>query len=334
MQMIRTGFAALVAAGLIFGGFATQTAAAQSTKLTVIVFPGVQNLPLFAARMNGFFVKRGLDVEIKGTPNSQELRDGLAEGRYEIAHSAVDNAVAMAEMAKVDIVVLMGGDNSFNNLYVQPDVKSYADLRGKTLAVDAVDTAYAFQLYDILKMNGLKQGQYKVNPVGGTPLRLKAMIEDKANAAAAMMNPPFSIQAEKAGLKKMATVASAIGPYQGSAMFALRSWAPANRELIEHYIQAYVDGLRWTLDPANKDKAIALLRDNLKLSPDIAAASYAVAADPKTGFTKDAQIDMQGFETVLKLRAELHGDWRGKAPAPAQYLDLSYYEHALKTIER
>lgn len=330
MELVRKGFAALIAAGLMFGAVAAHPAAAQTQKLTVIVFPGLQNLPLFAARMNGYFVKRGLDVDIKNTPNSQELRDGLAAGRYQIAHSAVDNAVAMAEMAKVDIVVLMGGDNSFNNLYVRPEIKSYADLRGKTLAVDAVDTAYAFQLYDILKMNGVKPGQYKASPIGGTPLRLKAMLDDSTPVVAAMMNPPFSIEAEKAGLKKMASVASTIGPYQGSAAFALRSWAPSNREMIEHYIQAYVDGLRWTLDPANKDKAIGLLRDNLKLSPEVAAASYAVAADPKTGFTKDAQVDLQGFQTVLKLRAKLHGDWRGKPPAPAKYLDLSYYEHAIK----
>ena len=325
--MFRKGVAALIAAMLSFG---THAASAESNKLTVIVFPGLQNLPLFAARMNGFFAKRGIDVDIRNTPNSKELRDGLAEGRYQIAHAAVDNAVAMAEMAKIDIVVLMGGDNSFNNVYVRPEIKSYADLRGKTVAVDAVDTAYAFQLYDILKRNGVRPGQYRVDSIGGTPLRLKAMLAGQA--AAAIMNPPFSIVAEQQGLKKMANVASVIGAYQGSAAFALRSWAPANRALIERYIQAYVDGLRWTLDPANKEKATALLRDNLKLDPDIAAASYAMAADPKAGFAKDARIDMRGFRNVLKLRAELHGDWHGKPPPPSKYLDLSYYERALKTM--
>ena len=306
--------------------------AAAADKLTVIVFPGLQNLPLFAAQANGYFAKRGVDVEVKGTPNSKELRDGLAEGRYQIAHSAVDNAVAMAEMAKVDVVVLMGGDNSFNNLYVQPEIRSYADLRGKTVAVDAVDTAYAFQLYAMMKMHGVPQGQYTVDPIGGTPLRLKAMKEDKAHAAAAMMNPPFSIMAERAGLKRLASAATALGAYQGSAAFALRSWAPAHRQEIERYIQAYVDGLRWAVNPANKDKAVALLTQNLKLDPSIAAAAYAVAANPKTGFAKDARLDMQGFRNVLKLRAEMHGDWGGKPPSPAKYLDLTYYRQAMKTM--
>jgi ABC-type nitrate/sulfonate/bicarbonate transport system substrate-binding protein len=326
-NLIWARLAALLAACAIF---CAQPAAA-ADKLTVIVFPGLQNLPLFAAEANGFFAKRGVDVEVKGTPNSKELRDGLAEGRYQIAHSAVDNAVAMAEMAKVDVVVLMGGDNSFNNLYVTPGIRSYADLRGKTVAVDAVDTAYAFQLYAMMKMHGVPQGQYTVNPIGGTPLRLKAMREDPTHATAAMLNPPFSIMAERAGLKRLASAAQALGAYQGSAAFALRSWAPTHRQEIERYIQAYVDGLRWAVNPANKDKAVALLTQNLKLDPSIAAAAYAVAANPKTGFAKDARLDMQGFRNVLKLRAEMHGDWGGKPPSPAKYLDLSYYRQAMKT---
>jgi ABC-type nitrate/sulfonate/bicarbonate transport system substrate-binding protein len=322
----RGRLAALLMAALCFGAHA-----ADAEKITVIVFPGLQNLPLLAAQANGDFAKRGIDVEVKPTPNSQELRDGLAQGRYQIAHSAVDNAVALVEMAKVDVVVLMGGDNAFNNLYVIPEIKSYADLRGRTLAVDAVDTAYAFQLYAMLKMHGVPQGQYSVNPVGGTPLRLKAMREDPAHAAAAMMNPPFSIVAERTGMKRLASAVAALGAYQGSAAFALRTWAPAHRDSIERYIRAYVDGLRWVLNPANKDKAVALLAESLKISPDIAAASYAVAADRKSGFAKDARIDMQGFRNVLKLRAEMHGDWGGKPPSPAKYLDLSYYRQALKT---
>ena len=323
----RGRFAALLAAAV---SLSAHVAAAE--KITVIVFPGLQNLPLLAAQANGDFAKRGVDVEVKPTPNSQELREGLAQGRYQIAHSAVDNAVAMVEMAKVDVVVLMGGDNAFNNLYVIPQIKSYADLRGRTLAVDAVDTAYAFQLYAMLKMNGIRPGEYSVKPIGGTPLRLKAMREDPGHAAAAMMNPPFSIVAEQTGLKRLASAVAALGAYQGSAAFALRAWAPTHRDAIERYIRAYVDGLRWVLNPANKDKAVALLAESLKIGPEIAAASYAVAADPKSGFAKDARIDMQGFRNVLKLRAEMHGDWGGKPPSPAKYLDLSYYRRALKTM--
>ena len=100
-----------------------------------MVFQGVQNLPLYAAQQKGFFAKRGLVVDQRIAPGSQELRDGLAQGRYQIVHTSVDNAVAMAGHAGVDIVVVLGGDNGWNDLFVQPEIKSYADLRGKTVVL-------------------------------------------------------------------------------------------------------------------------------------------------------------------------------------------------------
>ena len=81
----------------------------EDTKLAVIVFPGVPNLPIFAAQAKGFFAKRGLDIDVRFTPNSEELRNGLAEGRYQIAHSAIDNAFALKDKANVDIAVVSGG---------------------------------------------------------------------------------------------------------------------------------------------------------------------------------------------------------------------------------
>src|SRR5712692_4662148 len=121
--------------------------------VTTMVFQGVQNLPLYAAQQKGFFAKHGLTVDQRIAPGSQELRDGLAQGRYQIVHTAVDNAIAMAEQAKVDIVVVLGGDNGWNDLIVQPEVEAYGDFRGKAVVVDAPDTAFAFQLYQMLKLN-------------------------------------------------------------------------------------------------------------------------------------------------------------------------------------
>ena len=290
-----------------------------------MVFVGIQNLPLFAAQSQGFFAKRGLDVDIKIAPGSEVLRQGLANGKWQIVHTAIDNGVAMAEVAKVDIVGLIGGDNSFNHLIVQPEIGSAKDLRGKTVVVDAINTAYAFQLYDILARNGLKKDDYTPKSVGATFKRLAAMQEDK-NASAAILNAPFSILAVKSGLKDMGPVSTVIGPYQATAGFSLRSWATANPDTVMKYLQAYIEGLRWSLDPKNKSAATALLAERLKLTPEIAAECYTLVTDPANGLAKDGKFDMEGFKNVLKLRAQYEG---GTPSAPDKYLDLSYYQKAL-----
>ena len=120
---------------------------AEAARLNVMVFPGTQTLPLFAAQARGFFEKRGLAVDLHPAPDSEEQRRGLAAGRYQIAHGAADQAVAMADAGWGDAIIVMGGDDGFNRLFVQPDIGALADLRGKTVAADAVNTGWSFVLY-------------------------------------------------------------------------------------------------------------------------------------------------------------------------------------------
>jgi ABC-type nitrate/sulfonate/bicarbonate transport system substrate-binding protein len=148
------------------------------------------------------------------------------------------------------------------------------------VVVDAPNTAFALLLYKVLKDAGLNKGDYTVRPVGGTPARLEAMTKDKANAAAAVLGPPFSFRAAQAGLKDMGAAAKAVGSYQSDGAFVMRAWANANSDTLVRYIRAYVEGRRWALDPANKAEAIQLLADRLRLAPDVAAQTYAVAIDP------------------------------------------------------
>ena len=311
--------------------FVSQAVVAQ-TPLRTKVFPGAQALPLIAGVQQGLFEKHGIKLELLFTQSSQELRDGLASGDFQIAHSAVDNAVAMVEMAKHDVVIITGGDSSMNEFFVQPDVRSFADLKGRTVIVDAPNTAYALQAKKILRMNGLKDSDYTLKTVGGTLFRYRAMREDKSNAAS-MLNPPFSVDAPGAGLKSMGRAVDLIGPYQATGAFVLRKWAGSNRDLLERYIAAQIEATRWTVAPANKDAAAKMLVERFKLQPEVAARTWDMLADPKFGLAKDARFDEAGFRNVLALRAEIEGSWGGQAPAPDRYVDLSFYANAVKKMQ-
>ena len=275
----------------------------------------------------GFFAQRGIKVELEFTESSANQRDALASGKANIVYSAVDNAVAMVEAAKKDVVIVTGGDSGTNEFYVQDYVKEFSDIRGHAVAVDATNTAYALQAKKIMLQHGLKDDtDYKLNPVGNGSLRLKSMIEDKNNAAA-ILNLPYSLQAETAGLKSMGRTIDMIGPYQAAGSFTLRSWATANSGSLEQYIAAFVESLRWSLDPKNRAAAVTILIDKFKLPKNIAERTYDLMSDSAFGFAPDAKFNMDGFKNVLALRAEIEG----KMPAaPDRYVDLKYYERAMK----
>src|SRR5216683_1243012 len=97
MDAMAGSIARLCMIGMVLALAAPLPAALAQTHVTTMVFQGVQNLPLLAAQQKGFFAKRGLSVDQRIALGSQELRDGLAQGRYQIVHTSVDNAIAMAE---------------------------------------------------------------------------------------------------------------------------------------------------------------------------------------------------------------------------------------------
>src|SRR5262252_4085010 len=316
--------AALLVLLAVVPASAQQPVQSSILEVRVNAFPNAKALPLHAGIAKGMFARRGFKVDLTLTENSRSQREGLATGKSDIVHSAVDNAIAMIEVAKQDVVIVSGGDSGMNEFFVQPEIKSFADLRGRTIIVDAPDTAYALLAKKILAQHGLREGaDYAIKPVGAGVYRFKAMIDDKSNAGG-ILNLPFTVQAEQAGLKSLGRTVDMLGPYQAAGTFTQRAWARANGPALERYLAAYIEAVRWVRDPVNKAEATAILIDKLKLDPAAAARTYELLMDPGFGFTPDAKFDTVGFRNMLALRAEIEGG--REAPAAERYIDLGYYE--------
>ena len=209
-----------------------------------MVFPGTQTLPLFAAQARGFFGKRGLAVELKPAPNSEEQREGLAAGRYPIVHGAADQCVALVEARASTRSSSPAATTASIICSSSRRSRGIADLRGRTLVADVANTGWSFVLYEILRRHGLSRGDYAIHEAGAPFRRFEAMRDDKTMAAA-ILNPPFAIHARRAGLKDMGAVVDTIGPYLGTVPYVLRAWAQANADTLVAYLAACIEGLRW-----------------------------------------------------------------------------------------
>jgi len=313
--------------------FAAPAPAQELPEVKVIVFPGANNWPIWAAQERGEFAKNGIRVALTLTPNSVFLMSGLIQGKFDVAIAAIDNMVAYQEgqgevkvEGEIDLAAVMGANNGFNSLMASPQVKDIADFKGRKVAVDAATTGYAFVLYDILRRNGLNSGDYVVERAGGASRRWEALREGKQDGT--LLSLPWDIIAAKNGFKRLAT-SSDVGRFQGSAGIVQRKWAAGNEAKLVAFIRGYIAGLDWISDPANREEAIALLRTNIKsLTPELADASYKVLLDPSTGLQRKAELDISGLRTVLALRSE-YGQPRKTLTDPMKYYDPSYYKKAL-----
>ena len=299
----------------------------QVESLVVSSFPNAKALPLWAGLEHGLFERHGLRLSIDLTPGSDAQRAKLIDGRIDIAQAAIDNALQLIVEGH-DVIVVMGGESGMNEFIARAVVDSFAGFRGRALVVDAPNTGYALQARELLSRAGLEAGvDYRIKSVGNAGARLAAMLADTDNAGA-VMNPPFSSEALLRGMKSLGRMTDLLGPYQAGGAYVLRSWAEANPARLENYIKAYVASLRWIVDPANRDGAIAILVRELGLSRPVAEAAFTQLADPDFGFTPDARLNMAGIDNMLATRARTEGA-HARLGDRASWIDETCYRRAL-----
>jgi len=327
-------------AGLLFVwlvglSLAAPPGALGASTLEVIVFPGGFNWPIWAAMEKGFFAREGLEIKLTPTPNSVFQLTNLIGGKFDIGMTAIDNVVAYQEgqgeapvSGTPDLFAFMGGDNGFLRFSVLPTIKSYADLKGKELSVDALTTGYAFVLRKMVQMGGVKEGEVSYVRAGGVLQRWEALKEKKH--AGTMLITPFEIIAESMGFSRLGNAIDVLGRYQGLVGAARRSWAQANPDKVVGFIRAYRSGLDWLYDRPNKAEALGILQKNVRgMTPELAAKTYDVLLAPTGGFDPKAELDVEGVRTVLKLRSE-YGEPKKELTDPARYFDLTYYQRAMQ----
>ena len=307
------------------------------TEVRVIAFPGGLNLPMWAAQREGFLAAEGLEVRISFTPNSIYQITNLLADRYDIAMTAFDNVVAYQEGQgesyipddiESDLFVFLGSDDAFLSISAQADMHEIADLKGQTLTVDAMTTGFAFVLREILERNGIGADDVKFERAGGALERFRDMLQNPKHAATTTVTP-FDLLGEMRGFHTLVRIRDTLGEYQGVSATARRSWAKANKKVVVGFIRAYQKAVTWLYDRDNRAIAEALLVANVQgMSPQLAAATYDVLLDEKTGFYRQVKPNIAGMETVLALRAK-YGLPQKNLDDPMKYVDLSYYDAAV-----
>jgi ABC-type nitrate/sulfonate/bicarbonate transport system substrate-binding protein len=301
-------------------------------KLSVVVFPGGFNLPLWAAQRQGFFAQNGVAVELTDTPSSTFQIQGLAEGRFDIAMTAFDNVVAYEEgqgeaeiPPNAGLLAFMGSDNGFLSVVGGRDVKSFADLKSRKLSVDALTTGYAFVLRELLAKAGIQESEVSFERAGGALNRFQELL--KGTHAGSVLVTPFDLLAVNQRHVRLAVAQEALGAYQGVVAASRRSWARQHEGALVGFIRAYRSALEFLYE--NRELAQALLETNVRsMTPPLAAQSLEVLLDAKTGFFRDVRLDREGMETVLRLRSKF-GEPRRMLADPARYVDESFRLKAL-----
>ena len=304
-------------------------------KLNLICFPGAPNLPIFVGLKFGLFEAVGLDIQLEITPSSIYQIENLVKGNFHIAGTAFDNVAAYREGQgpiafdePPDLVAFMGATRIELSFVVSPDIGTYEDLKGCSIALDALATGFAFVLYDMMERAGLSIDDCNLVPVGATPKRWESV--RSGEHVGTLTIEPFTSIAIANGFRVLQSSLNTMPNYQGGIFAANRAWAANNAEKIDSFIKGYLTSLEWTLDPNNYEEAKEILLKNMPaIKPGVADAVMQKLLNPATGLTPVGEMDIAGIDAVLGLRSRY-------AKPSKQLLDHSAYIdlNAYKNIEK
>jgi NitT/TauT family transport system substrate-binding protein len=148
---MKPNLAVLAVAAAVCSG----SAYAQETKVAIGISGWTGFAPLTLAKEAGIFKKNGLDVTIKKIPQ-KDRHLAIASGDVQCAATTVETYVNWnANGVPIKQVVQLDKSYGADGLAVRPNIAKIADLKGKTVGVDAPGTTSYFGLAWILKKNGL-----------------------------------------------------------------------------------------------------------------------------------------------------------------------------------
>jgi ABC-type nitrate/sulfonate/bicarbonate transport system substrate-binding protein len=297
-------------------------------QLKICTFKGIQNLPLYVARQQGFFVQQGLHIDLTYTAGSIPQLAGLVREEYQLIQTAPDNVInvdnnpsafGLDRTTAPHVIMLLGGSVGPLSIFAQRDITSFDHLRGSILGVDNPTSGFAVVLREILARNGLfLDRDFTFTIAGGTSDRLDAL--KRGTVAATILYAPFDVLATRAGFKQLAISTDYYPAYASLATAGIHTWIEQHHEEVTSYITAYLKALRWIYDPTHALEVQAIMQNEPSLGLDASLTSYIYAAfvDPISGFGQNALLDDAGLQQVIDLRVTY-------ASSPINGRDKSYY---------
>ncbi len=233
----RAGAMAVAACALVLG---SAVQAQENTKVVLGMSGWTGFAPLSLADKAGIFKKHGLDVEVKMIPQ-KDRHLALASKAIQCAATTVETHVAWNANG-VPIVQIFQLDKSYgaDGIAVRNDIKTFADLKGKTVAVDAPGTASYFTLAWLLSKNGMKVKDVKTVTLAPQPAAQSFVTGQ--NDAAVTYEPYLStVRANPDAGKILATTLEF--PHIMDTVGCAPDWLKANPKAAKALADSYFEAL-------------------------------------------------------------------------------------------
>jgi len=287
----------------------------------------ISALQFHLAQRKGFFSREGINLEmlpIEG--GAANMVVALNKGVVEITRTATPYLIQDVLKGSDNVAIAGETATPIYSLIVKPEIKSFADLKGKTVGLSlAVDTI-SISTRKLMAMNGIKEGDFNVKELVGTPARSVCLTKGECDAVP--LGQPEDFQLMQQGYHRLGVSTDAMANFQFIVSAIRRTWGEKNKDALIKYVRALATSYRYMRDPAQRDEVVRIAVDTTGSSEEIARRTLSLYFEPDRGVVpKQGEIDVKGFAQVIQVMAEA-GELKPPLPQVERFIDLQYLREA------
>lgn len=266
----------LLASGAIYAGLASAAIAQTRTKIVYGYTAVTDYATVFVSIEEGFFAKRGLDVEAKFIPLNPTIAPGIESGSLQMGGPTPSGFLQGVD-AGLDHVVV-GGGGAFSKSYTEialaartgSGIHTAADCVGKKIGVPGLGALLHVTFRQWLTSSGVDWK--RVNFVEA-PIPQHADLIRVGSVDAVVSAGPFLLRILDSGSGYVASYYTTFLPEGNPTILhvARRDWASQNPGAVKAFKDSIVEATTWMKNPANNTKLRETLGKYLKLPPPVAA---------------------------------------------------------------
>jgi NitT/TauT family transport system substrate-binding protein len=276
------------------------------------------NAPLWVTLDRGFFRKYGLEVQAVLIESGTTAAQSLISGDVSFAHMA-GAAVMQSNLRGADTLMIAGVVNTLIfQLYTDKGITRPDQLKGKTVGVTRFGSSTDFAMRYALEKYGLEPNKdVTILQLGNVPALLSALEGGKLQAA--MLSPPTTLRAKKAGFPVLADLQMLGLEYQHTGVATTRTLIKSKPDLVRDFMRAYVEGIHYA--KTHRKETLDILAKYLRTDDkDILEETY--ESIMATLVPEKPYPTLKGIQIMLREMGAR--DATARAARPEQFVDLTF----------
>ena len=196
----------------------------------------ISALSFYIGQRKGFFAREGINLEmlpIEG--GADNMMVALNKGTVEITRTATPYLIQSVLKGSEGVAIAGETLTPIYSLIAQPEIKTFADLKGKIVGLSlAVDTI-SISTRKLMEKNGIKEGDFKVKELVGTPLRADCLRKGECDAVP--LGQPEDFVFIKQGYQRLGVSTDAVPSFLFTVSAVRKSWGEKNKEALVRYVR-------------------------------------------------------------------------------------------------